>query len=898
MARAAALQAAFNAGELTPRLFGRSDIAKYASGAEAIENYIPRPEGGLMRRHGTRFAGQIKTMTAVGRLVPFIFSTAQAYILEFGNLFFRVWKNYGQVTSASNAITGITNASPAVLTYGGADNFANGDKVLISGVVGMTQVNNREFTVANLNAGANTFELSGVNSTGYGVYSSGGTASKVLEVVTPWTTADLPTLVFAQSADTLYVVHGSYAPRKIGRTSDTAWTVSTLNLNKGPFTAVNVDDTKHVFCTVTGSNYDPGDTVTIQSNADIFESGHDGAYFYIEERYFADISVSAWQAATVVTTTIGTQISNAGNVYELVDGGSATSNTGSVPPTHIDGEAWDGHINGGIGHKKWRFLHSRFAIIEITTFTDSKNVTGTIRTRLPNGLAPTARTITNVTNSGGICRVTSAGHAFSTGDYVFIEGVVGATQANGSWRIINAATNTFDLEGSSAPSAYTSGGTAKRYSSYKWRHSAFSAARGYPAAVTLHEQRLCYANTTQEPFGNWLSRSGDYENFLPGTTDSDAIGYLIAAPQVNAVRWLASGDNLIIGTLAQEFAAFGGGLGDPITPTNTRIVPQSSEGSIAAQPEKAEGSVLFINRAGRKVFTLDYDTASNHYQATDLIELAAHLTEGGKTLTRLAWAKNPMSVLWALRSDGVLLSLTYRRDQQVYAWARHPLSDGTVESIAVIPSQDGTTDDLWMIVNRTVNGSTARYVEYLAQPYEPSSATDKTAMGFVDSGLSYSGAAVTAFTGLFHLEAKTVKVLVNGALHPDRTVSNGSITLDASATQAWVGLAYTSRVRTLRPEAGAVGTAMGKTKRASRVTLRVMNAMGGMCGPADESVLETVTHRDLADLMDASFPLRTGDFDVNIASDYDLDGRISVVQSDPLPFDLLAVIPNMTVSET
>lgn len=816
------MQASFAGGEVSPRLYGRADLVKYASGAEAIENFIVRPEGGTQRRNGTRYAGTVKTESAVTRLVPFIFSRTQAYILEFGNLYIRFWRDYGQIISGTP-----------------------------------------------------------------------------VEVVTPYTTADLPNLAFAQSADTLYIVHSSYAPRQLTRTSDTSWTLATLNLQKGPFTTVNTDDTKHIFCTISGSNYDPGDSVTIQSNSAIFASGHVGSYMYLEERYYADIQVTPYGSDYTHNSqaTVGDQYSNAGNVYACIaTAGAGTNLNGQVPPTHTDGEAWDGP-NSATNKAKWRYLHSRWGIISLDTFTDSKNMSGTIKTYLPNGLAPVARTITNVTNSGGICRVTSNGHGFSTGDYVNITGVTGATQANGDWRIINAATNTFDLEGSSAPSAYVSGGSAKRYSTYKWRFGAFSTARGFPAAITLHEQRLCYGNTTQEPFGVWMSRAGDYTNHLPGTAGDDAIAYLIAAPQVNAIRWLSSGDNLLIGTVGQEFAAFGGGFGDPITPTNVRVVPQSSEGSYTVQPEKAEGAALFVTASGRKVMSLDYETASNHYKATDISELASHLTEGGKQFTRLAWAKNPQSIMWALRSDGVLCALTYRRDQEVYAWHRHPLSDGVVESIAVIPSPDGTRDDLWMIVQRTVNGATRRYVEFLAPPYEPSSSTDRTNAIYLDSALEYSGAPATTLSGLSHLEGKAVRVLTNGALHPSRTVSGGAITLDYAVTQAWVGLTMTARIRTLRPEGAAIGTAMGKTKRVSRVTARVHNAIGGMCGPSDESVLETLVPRFAEDPMDAAPPLRSGDFDVNIASDYDTDGRVAIVQSDPLPLDLLSIMANVTVSE-
>lgn len=467
------------------------------------------------------------------------------------------------------------------------------------------------------------------------------------------------------------------------------------------------------------------------------------------------------------------------------------------------------------------------------------------------------------------------------------------TQANGDWKITNVAANTFDLAGSSAPSSYTSGGTAKRYSTWLWAHGAFSAARGYPAVVALHEQRLVFANTTQQPFGFWASASADYLNFLPGTRDDETISYNIAANQADPIRWVTSGSDLVIGTLAQEFAAYGGGLGDPITPSNTRIVPQSGEGSNGVAPAKVGIETLFVNRAGRKVFSLGNQAEVGAYVATDLLELAEHLTLTSP-IVRIAWAKNPASLLWVLRADGTLISMTYRREQQVYAWSKHSLG-GSIESIGVIPSADGATDELWLIVRRTINGSTKRYVEYLAPPFEPANSSDKASMGFVDSGLRYSGAPVTTLSGLFHLEGQTIKVVADGALHSDRVVSGGKIALDNAATNVWAGLSYASRVRTLRLDVPAMGTAQGKTKRIPRLTVRVHNGIGGTAGPGDEARMEELVRRDLSDTMDASPPLRSGDFDVFLASDFDVDGRVAIVQQDPMPLDILSIMPQISV---
>lgn len=892
MVRVATVQPSFAAGEISPRLYGRTDFGKYQSAAEAIENFIVRPEGGLMRRHGTRFAGETRDHAKRSRLIPFVFSTVQAYMLEFGDGTIRFWKDYAPITSATKTISGISLTNPAVVTAA-AHGFSNGDRVIITGAGGIGQVNNREFTVANQTA--NTFELSGVNATGYDAYTLGGVASRIYEIASPYLEAELNDISFSQSADTLYLTHPKHAPRTLTRTGHTAWILAPVPLSRGPFAALNGDDSQRVVCTITGGSYQPGSPVSLKASGPIFSANHVGSYFYMREIYLDQLAVSPWASTLAFNPVLGTQVSSSGNVYALVDVGVGSS-TGSVIPSHTEGDAWDNPTgSASTNYKKWRYLHSRWAIVRLDTFIDAKTMSGTISTYLCNGLAPPTKTVSNVTNGGGLCRVTSTAHGYNEGDYVSINGVGGATQANGDWKIVNVTANTFDLANSSAPSAFTSAGTVLRYSTWLWAHSAFSLARGYPSAVALHEQRLVFANTLQQPFGLWTSTAGDYGDFLPGTKDDEPISYNIAANQADPIRWLTSGSDLVIGTLSQEFAAYGGGLGDPITPSNTRIVPQSGEGSNGVQPAKVGIETLFVNRAGRKIFSLANQSDVGGYVATDLLELAEHLTVG-VTVVRVAWAKNPLSLLWCLRSDGTLMSMTYRREQQVFAWSRHPV-DGFVESIAVIPSPDATTDDLWLIVRRTINGVTRRYVEFLAPPFEPTSTNDKLLMGFVDSALRYAGPPATALSGLFHLEGRAVKVIADGALHPDRVVTGGKVTLEAAASNVWVGLAYTSRLRTMRLEVPSLGTAQGKTKRIPRVTVRVHNGIGGSVGPGDENGLEELVRRDLADPMDASPPMRSGDFDAYLPGDFDTDGRLAIVQAEPLPLDVLSVMPVMSVMD-
>jgi hypothetical protein len=214
-----------------------------------------------------------------------------------------------------------------------------------------------------------------------------------------------------------------------------------------------------------------------------------------------------------------------------------------------------------------------------------------------------------------------------------------------------------------------------------------------------------------------------------------------------------------------------------------------------------------------------------------------------------------------------------------------------VESVAAIPSADGTRDELWMIVSRTIDGATKRYVEYMTKLFEEGD--DQEDAFFVDCGATYDGVAATTITGLDHLEGETVKVLADGATHPDRTVASGSITLQRSASKVHVGLGYQRRGQTLRVEAGAAdGTAQGKTKRIHRVTFRLHNTLGLKYGPSFDK-LSPLIDRSTADALGQAVPLFSGDRSATFEGGYDTDAYICWQQDDPLPSTILAVMPQL-----
>ena len=191
MAKASPAFHNFTAGELSPRLEGRTDVSKYFNGCSTLNNFVVHPHGGASRRSGTIFVAEVKDSSKQTRLIPFEFSVTQNYILEFGDQYFRIIKDGGQVVSSTKSATGITQANPVVVTSV-AHGFSNGDTIKISGVSGTTELNSRRFLVANVTA--DTFELSGENGTNHTAYTSGGTLEKLAEVVTPFLEANLTRL--------------------------------------------------------------------------------------------------------------------------------------------------------------------------------------------------------------------------------------------------------------------------------------------------------------------------------------------------------------------------------------------------------------------------------------------------------------------------------------------------------------------------------------------------------------------------------------------------------------------------------------------------------------------------------------------------------------------------------
>ena len=662
MARSAPALSSFTAGEISPRLEGQITLEKYRQGLSELTNMVVMPHGGVTRRPGTEFLGEVKNSAAKARLIPFQFKTSDTYILEFGPETMRVYRNGLQVlTGSAKTITGVTKANPGVITSN-SHGFSDGDEIYITGVGGMTQLNDRNYIVDN--ATTNTFTLTdlfgvAIDTTAFTTFTSGGTADKIYQISTPYVEADLFNLRYAQSADTMYIVHPSYDIRVLSRTGSAAWTLSTATISGSPT---------------------PG----------------------------------------------------------------------------------------------------------------------------------------------------------------------------------------------------------------------LSGSNNRPSVVTFFEQRLVFANTNNNPQTLWFSKNGDYLNFTVGTAADDALIYTIASNQVNAIRYLSATRVLTLGTSGGEYVVTATSDG-PVTPTTTLIRKYSNYGTAPIEPVQVADVTLFLQRGNRKIREFKYvgDINADAYQAPDMSILAEHITEGG--ITQFAYQQEPDSVIWMVRADGTLVGMTYRREEQVVAFHKHVIGgsfgegQAVVESVATLPTDTGE-DELYMVVKRTINGVTKRYIE-LMKPFSFGGVT--TGAFFVDSGLAYSGTAVTTLSGLHHLQGETVSILANGASHQDKTVANGAVGLNVSTTVAAIGYGYTSVMETLRIEAGSVdGTSQGKPKRIHAITVRLHETVGAEIGSGSDK-LDRIYFRDSSMSMDQAVPLFTGDKDVEFEGGFDDDDRIYARQTQPLPLTVLALFPRM-----
>lgn len=408
----------------------------------------------------------------------------------------------------------------------------------------------------------------------------------------------------------------------------------------------------------------------------------------------------------------------------------------------------------------------------------------------------------------------------------------------------------------------------------------WNAENGYPATGTLYEQRLACAGSPAYPQTVWLSRTGEYLNFELGTKDDDAMSFTVASDQINPVSHLGQIKVLIALTYGGEFSLTGG-VEKPITPTNIQVKNQSVYGCNKVRPVRIGNELYFVQRSNRKLRAMAYKYDSDAYGSPDMSVLSEHITESG--IVSMAYQQDPESILFLVRADGLLVTMTVDRDQDVIGWARQT-TDGFFESVASIPTSDG--DQVFAVVRRTINGQTARYIERFVGGAQ------------IDCGIfATSGPGQTTWGGLAHLEGKTVDIVADGVVMQQQVVSLGQITLPRSAKDVQIGLPFATRVKTLTPEVqGGTGSAQGNSMRIGEITLRFLNTTG--CKVKGQSINQTISFRNLGEnVLDQPPQNFSGVKRLENLGWERGEASIEIIQDQPLPFHLLDVIKKMTIND-
>ena len=680
-----------------------------------------------------------------------------------------------------------------------------------------------------------------------GQVQSGGSA---VEISTPYLEAELFDLKFAQSADVLYICHPNHEVEKLSRTSHTSWTLADVDFTKGPMQDANT----------TTTTLNPG------------------------------------------ATAVGTGVSLAASATTGINSGSGFQST-------------------DVG--RFVFLHGGYA--KITGVTDTTNATIEILTTLSASTATENWRLGAFSDTTGhpSCvtffeqRLVFAGTTnqpqtvfFSkSGDYENMDANIGGTIADSDAIIYTIASNQvnairfmtatrtliigtaggeFSVSGGGADVAITPTNILIKKQS---NHGAANLDALAVGNVTLFMQRA--RRKMRE-----LAYNFDVDGYIaPDMTilaehiTEGGITQMAYQQEPNQIIWLVRGDGELIGFTyqrEQQVTAwhrhiFGGKFGEAtITVTDFANIADNTKIVLT----KSDGTSTTFNSATSATSGKFHTTSSNNQTATNLktlIDADSDFTATVSTNTVTIKETAPQATGFLTMTTGDTTRLASTDEGKAIC-----------ESVAVIPTDD-TEYEVYIIMKRTINGSTKRYIEVL-NTFDFTE-TDNTTFNFLDSQLDYNGSAVTTISGLSHLEGQTVAILADGATHANKIVSSGEISLDRSATKVKVGLAYTSLLQTMRIDAGARdGTSQSKTKRIYEITIRLFESVGVEVGP-DLNNLERIPFRSSANAMDQGITPFTGDKEVEFRGNYETDGFVFVRQTQPLPLTILSLYPRLVTND-
>lgn len=657
------IQTAVNGGEFSPDLFGRVDLDKYRRSCSTLRNFFASYRGGATSRAGTLFCGfckqgQLGAAASVPppRNIPFQFSVTQGIVIEAGDRYFRFLSNGAYITEAPKTVVSMTNGDPGVITVTG-HGWSNGDEVFLASVV--PQVSNQSFLV--INATADTFSLQSpltgtiINTATFAVYSSGGTAARIYTLATPYAAADVPSLKFAQSADVMSFTHPSYAPYDLTRISAANWTM------------VKTSFGSHILAPA---------SISLSET----DSGLSTPSFYYQ---FVSTAVDATTGEESIASPVGTvlavdQATEASTIFINCAGvtGAGSYNFYASGVTYKDPP-----IPGGI----FGYIGSSFG----PAFSDT-NVVADFTISPPLHSNPFA------TSSVASITMTAGGASYSpTATTAALSSPLGALKnpvllpivVGGAIVWTSVTSGGEGMTGGEAISFIDGTGSGSGATATFTRGASTGT---FPSVVAYFQQRRFYANTNNNPDTYFASQPGAFTNMdtsLP-VKDDDAIIGSPWSQQVNGIQWMINmpgGLVILTGLGAWQLSGGSGGFATAaaVTPSSQVANPQAYNGvSPTVPPLVINYDILYVQQKGSIVRDLSYNFFVNIYTGTDLTVLSNHLFLN-HTIREWAWAEEPYKLIWAVRDDGILLCLTYLKEQDVYSWSRHD-TNGLFQSVCSI----------------------------------------------------------------------------------------------------------------------------------------------------------------------------------------------------------------------
>lgn len=413
----------------------------------------------------------------------------------------------------------------------------------------------------------------------------------------------------------------------------------------------------------------------------------------------------------------------------------------------------------------------------------------------------------------------------------------------------------------------------------------FPSAGNYPSTVCFFEQRLIWARTNNNPNAVYASRSGDYENMdiSRPLRDSDSFSFRLVAGRVNAVNQLVPLDSLIAITSDSIFKITGGGDGY-LSPTTFNSRRQNGRGGSRLNPLVIDANAFYQTSVGNVIRVIGYEFETDSTQSNDVTIFSPHLFRD-PNVVRWAYAQEPRSVIYAVRSDGKALCFTWEKEQQVWGWTVFE-TDGLYEDVCVI-TENGEDRAYWL-VRRNGNLLIERSASASWDAVEDCC--------YLDSAVTYAFATASAVcNNLDHLEGLTVSALADGNVVSDLVVENGIVTLPTAASKVTVGLPYSAAIQTL-PLAidGKSGVTLAKPQTTGKAVVRLIDSRGVKAGPTEDK-LETLRSRS-NELPGQPNALKTGMYEVTMQHHISDGIEVWVKNEDPLPMTVTSIFFDPSIS--